>query len=126
MSSELEILVVDDEPMIASMLTNVLVGEGFCVTCVNSAAEAMERIGSDVHHFGLIVADVHLGDGADGLEVAAALAQSNAAVGAIFMTGDLPRRYEHRAPAGAIFLEKPFLPFQLVEAVRRLRLPEAA
>ncbi|MDT9600163.1 response regulator [Sphingosinicella rhizophila] len=126
MVTDMEILVVDDEPMILSMLTGVLAGEGYRVTSAVSGADAIARLASNDHRIGLLVTDVNLGEGVDGLEVAAALHRRDSAIGTIFMTGDPPRQHRDRAPAGAVFLEKPFLPFELVDAVRRLRQPEAA
>lgn len=126
MSRNHEILVVDDEPMIASMLSGVLTGEGYQVTCLTSGADAIARLASNDHKIGLLVTDVNLGEGVDGLDVAAVLHRRDNAIGTIFMTGDPPHQHQARAPAGAVFLEKPFLPFELVDAVRRLRAPEAA
>ncbi|MBV9120313.1 MAG: GAF domain-containing protein, partial [Chloroflexi bacterium] len=61
------VLLVDDEPDVLFTLSKVLEIEGFDVTAVSGAAEAMSLI--DRHSFDAVVSDMRLSEGDDGLAV---------------------------------------------------------
>jgi CheY-like chemotaxis protein len=124
MAERAEVLVVDDEPIIAAMMANLLEEEGYRVTCLTSGAEAVDCIAAGVASFDALVTDVDLGTGISGYELAELLHASQASIATIFMTGDTAERVRRRAPDAAVVLEKPFRPTQLTEALQQLlRLP---
>ena len=120
MSSKSEILIVEDEPIIAAMLCSVLDEEGYAVTCMTCGDEAARSIAADGHSFDAVVADVNLNAGVDGFEIAALLRRTQPALAAIFMTGDEPRRLRSRIPENAVIMEKPFRPSAVAEMLDRL------
>jgi two-component system response regulator AtoC len=54
-------LIVDDDPDIANILSNLVDGEGFTVTCVSSLARARQEIAATVPD--ILLVDIHLPDG---------------------------------------------------------------
>jgi DNA-binding response OmpR family regulator len=77
-----KILVVDDEPVICEILEFNLSSEGYEITCVHSAEEALKKLSSD---YSLILLDVMMG-GISGYKLAEALRQSGNPVPVIFLT----------------------------------------
>jgi DNA-binding response OmpR family regulator len=77
-----KILVVDDEPVICEVLEFNLTGEGYAITCVHSAEEALKKLSPN---YSLILLDVMLG-GISGYKLAEALRQNGNPVPIIFLT----------------------------------------
>lgn len=117
-----KVLIVEDEPMLASMLTELLSEEGYAVTCITSGDEAAKRIEAEPQAFEAMVTDVNLRSEVDGFELAFMLRRRSGGLppATVFMTGDSPKGLRHRAPEGAIFLEKPFRPSEIVVLLDRL------
>lgn len=117
-----QILVVEDEPMLAAMLTELLRDEGYRVTCMTSAEEAARLIQSEGRDFQALVTDVNLRSGVDGFELASMLSREgrSAPRATVFMTGESARNLRDRAPDGAVFLEKPFRPSEIVGVLDQL------
>lgn len=118
MSQAEDILVVEDERIIAEMLSSILEDEGFRVTCTSSYAEAMEAAQAAMPPFSYLVSDVNLGSEQDGIDVAQAVVARQNGAKAILLTGDDARKYQARLPANAAILEKPCMPHELVAALR--------
>lgn len=102
------LLVVEDEPLMGSLLDNVLTSEGFDVRlCVDaaSAREALEEFDPD----GALI-DINLGAGPNGLHLGHVLKRTAPHVGLIFLTKYADLRaagLDHwDVPEGAAFLSK--------------------
>jgi len=113
----LQILVVEDEAVIASLLGEVLRGMGHEV-CATEGAErdaiaAALRLSPD-----LIIVDEHLGDGS-GLAVIEAVL-GNGPVPHVFVTGDAMRI--KRLRPDSVVLEKPYREIDLARAMQRAML----
>lgn len=61
------ILIVDDEGSILKVLSSVLDRQGYSSTCVASGEEALHQL--DEEEFDLMITDLRLGDGIDGVEL---------------------------------------------------------
>jgi DNA-binding response OmpR family regulator len=120
-----KILLIEDEPLVANILTTFLHESGFAVTGVHSAADAATVIINRGAALDALVTDISLGSGVDGVDLAQLLAGRNPQARVIFVTGDLTAEMRARAPAGAVFLEKPFSPSQLTQALRGVELGTA-
>lgn len=102
------LLVVDDEALVRTLLSDVLRGSGFDVATAANAAEArqvVERFDPDA-----AVIDIHLGSGPSGLHLGHALHRSCPQMGLLFLT-----KYHDRhaggldawdVPPGSAFLAK--------------------
>jgi two-component system, response regulator PdtaR len=113
------ILVVEDEPLVAALIREVLEELGFAVAGVaSSGPEALSL--AEEHPPALALVDIRLAGPMDGIEVARQL--GNASVPVIFLSGVDDPEIEERAksvkPAG--FLRKPFRPSQVFNAIERV------
>ena len=103
------ILVVDDEPIIAQLITDVLGGDGYDVDTASDGLVALERI--DRHAYDLILSDLRM-PGLDGLGLYRELEQNRPELARrfVFITGTS----EHTDYAGLLgdltvpILTKPF------------------
>lgn len=102
------LLLVEDDQLLATLLTTILEGEGLDVSHAKNAATAMKKVKSfdpDV-----AVLDVHLGEGPSGLNVGQVLQRKYPHVGLVFLTR-YPYTYEHgvhvgELPSGSALLSK--------------------
>jgi two-component system response regulator FlrC len=98
---------VDDEELIRRLAGGMARRMNVDLTAVGTAFEALQAVQSD--HFDVLVADVLLGEGTDGIDLARqiAAAQSNLAV--VLMSGYSASHFELTGlPANTQFLTKPF------------------
>lgn len=81
---ELTVLVVEDEPLVRSLLTTILVSDGFQVKAAKNAAEA--RAALKDFRPQVAVLDIELGDGPSGIDLAHILRLEFPKVGLVFLT----------------------------------------
>lgn len=84
MKSAIHLLVVEDDPFLGGMLTEVLSAAGYSVRLVNSAQQAMGVV-SEVE-IDIALLDVDLGSGPTGIDLALNLRARNPEIGLIFLT----------------------------------------
>jgi PAS domain S-box-containing protein len=105
------ILVVDDEPIMAAVLREMLLDDGHAVDVAANGREALERVRGT--RYDLVITDVRMPelDGVSFYRAARALMPENAAR-FVFMTGDGLTRdtLEFLSQPGRVHLEKPFGP----------------
>lgn len=87
------VLLVEDEPLLASLMGQVLADTGFTVEVCGSEAEGRRAVRSFDPDAALI--DVHLGTGPSGLYLAHAISRSHPHVGILLLS-----RYEDLSAAG--------------------------
>lgn len=113
------ILIVEDDPLIAGWIEEILVAAGIAVGgLASSAAEALAL--ATESHFSLALVDIGLPGSLDGIELACLL-RNNHAVPTIFLTGrgDAETVERARAARPVGFLKKPFRPGQVFNAIER-------
>ena len=114
------ILVVDDEPGLVNLVSEILRGDGHAVTIAASGEEALERL--TAVSFDLVIVDLALGAGLSGWDVAAHVRAQQPGARVVLATGwgtvDLE---EARAAGIETVLPKPY---QIAE-LRRLAAPAA-
>jgi CheY-like chemotaxis protein len=115
-----EVLLVEDERMLAHMLSGMLRDEGYRVTCATSAEEAVACIINPDSKFSVLVADVNLSSSVSGVEVAQLLRQHDQNAVTVLMTGAATKQVRAEAPVGSIVLEKPFRHSELLDALDQL------
>jgi len=108
------ILLIEDEPILARNIATALGRAGFDTVHAASATEARLRLGE--RRFGLVIADISLGDG-DGIEVLGEYGDALRDVPVIVMTGQdcTTNRLRAESLAVAAFLAKPFAMSRLCE-----------
>ena len=112
MERKLELLVVDDEPIVGKRLKSALEKYGYEVESYETGQGAIERLKE--RQFDIVVSDVRMDD-ADGLDVLEAVKQSSSRTKTILITGYATVELAREALAkGAFdFLAKPFQPKDL-------------
>lgn len=108
MEFKLRVLIVDDEPLVRSLLTEVVKSLGYETRCAESAAEARkicQTFDADV-----AIIDVDLGPGPNGFDLAINLRTLNSAIAIVFLTNmaqpKLAGRSAKDLPAGYAYLVK--------------------
>lgn len=113
------ILVIEDEALIATYITEVLVESGFAVAGVASSGPEALSLADDMQPR-LALVDIRLAGSMDGVEIARLL-RERFAVPTIFLSGMTDAATLERArsaqPLG--FLRKPFRPSQVFNAIER-------
>ena len=114
-------LVVDDDPGVSRLLSDILALEGLAVDTVASAEACFERLAGGGLPT-LILLDVML-PGIDGFDTLARLRGSTRTASIpVIMISTLPEKSYHRRAEdlGAVaYLRKPFAPRELIDTVRR-------
>lgn len=109
------VLLVENDEMVRGCLVDLLREAGLRVAVASSAAEALglfEAAGD----LAVLVADVHLGPGMDGIRLAAAARCRWPRLRAVLISGDVEVG-DRVLPASDHFLPKPFRAAELVRAV---------
>jgi CheY-like chemotaxis protein len=113
------ILIVEDEVLVASYIEDVLAESGFGIAGVASSGVEALTVASQARP-DLALVDIKLAGPMDGIEVALLL-RSRFGVPSIFLSGmsdpEVMQRARDAAPLG--FLEKPFRPSQVFNALQR-------
>src|SRR5437868_4930468 len=111
------ILVVDDDPGMATTVVMALEAEGYSVSDTSSAEAAIELLNSE--EFPIVISDIYMGD-KTGLDVLYRAKALNPAGAVILMSGKGSIETVVEATRGGAFeyLSKPFSIDRLLEAVR--------
>jgi CheY-like chemotaxis protein len=114
------VLVVDDEPDIRQLVTDVLSYEGFKIIEAGSGTEALYRIRSDIP-IDLLFTDIMMPGGLDGFALARRARELRSSLPVIYTSAylkDLPP--EEAASRFGTMLRKPFPNHRLIAEVRRV------
>jgi DNA-binding NtrC family response regulator len=113
------LLIVDDEPQLRDLLRRYLERAGFQVDVCAAPEEAIQLFNSDPERYSLVITDLTL-QNMNGEEMIEQMRLKHPGIRAIIASG---YPYEPRGERIA-FLQKPFLPQMLVEAVNKVLEPE--
>jgi DNA-binding NtrC family response regulator len=113
----MRVMLIDDDPLVRTTLADTLADEGIEVDGLANAEDALILLGSgqvpDV-----LVADINLGAGLSGLDLASIARERHPKVELILISGNAPRPHRPAAKHHERFLEKPFAPGTLADAIR--------
>jgi CheY-like chemotaxis protein len=118
------ILIVEDEALVASYIEEVLTSSGFHVAGIaSSGAEALSHVHE--HRPDLALIDIRLTGPIDGIDLASRL-REQFGLPAIFLSGLIDDHTVERAAAAQPlgFLQKPFRPSQVFNAIERALSPQ--
>ncbi len=123
MSPHVDVLVVDDEPVVTAAVRMVLADAGLTVATVADAEQALDH--PDLDQCRLVICDLML-PGRSGLEALVAMRARRPELPIIMITGYATPGHEDQvlAAGATAFLPKPFDESELLTLVRRV-LPEA-
>ncbi len=118
--ARLPILIVDDEPGVLMVARRILERAGYTVLEARDGGEAMSLVRANVR-LEMLVSDVNM-PGLTGDEVARQLRTHQPDLKCLFLSGYVDQLFEKRPHLweGEAFLEKPFTPKALLEAVSLL------
>ncbi|WP_322518036.1 response regulator [Rhodopseudomonas palustris] len=120
MDHSIVVLVVEDDPMIQSVVQEALEEGGFDAVIASSGEEAVKLL-DDLQRFRALLTDVNLGrDRMDGWDVGRFVREADPAFPVIYMTGDSAAEWAARGVPGSLLLTKPFAPSQVIAAVTQL------
>jgi DNA-binding NtrC family response regulator len=112
------ILIVDDEATLRSVFSDMMSGQGYrCITAAN-AIDALQIIESNLLRFDMLVTDIKMPGGLDGVGLANKMRELQPDVAILVITGYAKSQAMKEAKArGYRVLEKPFRRSELEEAV---------
>ena len=115
------VLVVEDEPEIASIITTTLEEEGFCVLAAKSAEEAIDIVENSEAEPCLLVSDIML-PSMNGVQMSRTLLKRHPQLRFLFISG---YNQEERGPYGELreggnFISKPFTITSFLEMVHTI------
>jgi len=114
------ILLVEDEPGVSRMLSQLLEGHGYHLLVAADPAQAHDLVRTHGDSIDLVVTDVVM-PGGTGPELVQQLREDRPGLRAIFISGYADTVLSrHGLPPGAEFLQKPFSGIDLLIKVRRL------
>ena len=115
------ILIVEDDPLVQSVVEEALKEGGFEVVISSTGEHAAELLDSGERSYRALVTDINLGrDKLDGWEVARHAREIDPAFPVVYMSGDSAEDWASKGVPNSIMLAKPFATAQLVTAVAQL------
>ena len=115
------ILVVEDDPLIQSVVEEALTDGGFAIVIASSGEEAVKLLDGSERKFRALVTDISLGrDRLNGWEVARHAREIDPDFPIVYMSGDSSEDWASAGVPHSIMLSKPFATAQLVTAVSQL------
>jgi CheY-like chemotaxis protein len=113
------ILVVEDEALIAEMITDALEEQGFDIFTVSNAADALKHIESGAHVDALFT-DIHLPGNMDGSELASRIRALRPDMPIVYASGRWHPTDGQRLVPRSVFLPKPYDPHEAGSLLMRL------
>ncbi len=121
MNDLLIILVVEDEVLIQSMLSEALHEGGFATKIADSGEDAIRLLDAPEPKYRALVTDINLGRGKlDGWEVARHAREVDPEIPVVYMTGDSAADWSSKGVPNSILITKPFAPVQILTAISQL------
>jgi len=107
MGGRLEILIVDDEPIVGDRLKSFLVKDGHRVESFTDPAEAIARL--EAKQFDIVISDIRMGE-IDGIQVMEKVFETSPRIKVIMITGyaTLELARESLTKGAFDFIAKPF------------------
>lgn len=123
-----EILVIDDDSQYQFFINNILSNLGITITQAKNYDEALQCLQDSIPH--LIITDIKLNDGKDGLEIQKFLKESKnyKSIPVFVITADATRStiFQSLAHGATEYIIKPVIAKNLIQKIRRLFMDYAA
>ena len=114
-------LVVEDDPLIQSLVEDALTDGGFEIVMASSSEDAIDLLDVGNVEYRAVVTDINLGrDKSTGRDVARHAREIDAGFPVVYMTGADADDWASKGVPNSILLSKPFAQEQLLTAVSQL------
>lgn len=111
------VLVVEDEPVICSMIEDALLEGGFQVACCGTADEALLFLDQEGNGPAGLVTDIRVASDISGWDVARHAREYYPQVGVVYVSADSGSDWSAFGVPGSIFIQKPFASAQIVTGI---------
>ncbi|MBX2884336.1 MAG: PAS domain-containing protein [Granulosicoccus sp.] len=113
------ILIVEDEPSVQDMLKNLVQLLSYRVTCVSSATDALRILEENTESFDLIVSDIVLAGGMNGLEMGEEISKIYPGTPVLYISGYAQDALRQQGTSSLEFdvLQKPFTVEKLATSI---------
>ncbi len=113
------ILLVEDEPVVRSLVTEILTDCGYRVVTARNGKEALTFVQENKVALDLILTDVKM-PGMDGVTLARLVTELNPAIKILFMSAytEETAAIQHELRNGRQFIQKPFIPENLLRKIQ--------
>lgn len=112
------VLIVEDEPLVCQLVSELLRNEGYEPVCALSDKEAYALLQQDWRGLSALVVDINLGLGTTGFDVARRARRYRSDIPVIYITGAPGRSVERHGVAGGVLVTKPFDRDLLIQTLR--------
>ena len=120
------ILVVEDEALVQVLVVEVLQERGYVVEAAASAAEALALLRDHCTEVDVLLTDINLGPGANGLELARQARELCPGIRVIYVTGGAYAEALAQRVPDSTLIPKPYELEQICEEVARVLPPRRA
>ena len=114
-----QILLVEDETFIAEMIQDALEDRGLAVKSARTDRGAYDLLEGEARSFAMLIADVNLGRGGSGFDVARRARELHPELKVVYITGHAAH-LQKQGVEGSLMFPKPFYPEELAERVVEL------
>jgi DNA-binding response OmpR family regulator len=111
------VLLVEDEPVILTVMEMELVDAGFDVVSYTKSKDAIADLEKDASRFSAIVTDIDLGGPPDGWEIGRRARELSPAIVVLYASGRRAVDFPHEGVPDSVMLQKPFAAAQLITAL---------
>jgi CheY-like chemotaxis protein len=116
----LVVMVVEDDPLIQTLIEQALGDGGYEPAIVASGEEAVTLLQGNREHYRAIVSDINLKGTMSGWDVARQAREIDPSFPVVYTTGTAAEQWASHGVPNSILLTKPFAAAQLVTAISQL------
>lgn len=118
--SNILLLIVEDEVLIAGSLENDLVDAGYqCVVSFNGT-DVLDHLNKDASSFKGVLTDIRLGKGPDGWDVGQRARELVPEMPIIYMSGDSVAAWPSKGVPNSLMIPKPYASAQIITAISQM------
>jgi CheY-like chemotaxis protein len=117
-----QILLVEDETFIAEMIQDALEDRGLEVTSTHTDRSAYALLEGEARSFAVLIADINLGPGTTGFDVARRARELHPDLKVVYISGHAAH-LQKQGVEGSLMFPKPFYPDELADQILALMEP---
>jgi DNA-binding response OmpR family regulator len=119
-SELLVVMIVEDDPLIQTIVEEALAEGGFHPELASSGEQALTLLQNEESKYQALITDVNLSGAVTGWDVARRARELNPHIPVVYMTGAAADEWPSLGVPNSMLLQKPFAPAQVVTAISQL------